>query len=69
MKFIWMAAGGAAGLVVGAVLGFCAALVAMSFSTNHNDGSYGMREVIVGLPSGALLGFAAGLVAGLRHAS
>jgi hypothetical protein len=65
MRIVWTIVGALAGLVIGAVLGFGAALIAMSFSKSHNDGSYGMREMIVCLPTGAVLGLVAGVLWGL----
>jgi hypothetical protein len=65
MRIVWVIVGALVGLVIGAVLGFGAALIAMSFSKSHNDGSYGMREMIVCLPSGAVLGLVAGVLWGL----
>ena len=58
-----MLLGGAGGLVVGAVIGFG---VALAFATPRNDGTYGMREIIVCLPIGALLGLIAGVFWGVR---
>jgi hypothetical protein len=65
MRIVWIIVGALVGLVIGAVLGFGAALIAMSASKSHNDGSYGMREMIVCLPSGAVLGLVAGVLWGL----
>jgi hypothetical protein len=61
MRVVFIVIGGSAGLVIGAIAGFCVALVAMSFSQSRNDGSYGMLEMIVCLPSGTFLGLLTGL--------
>jgi ABC-type xylose transport system permease subunit len=61
MRAVFVIIGGLAGLVIGAIAGFGVALVAMSFSQSRNDGSYGMLEVIVCLPSCAFLGLLAGV--------
>ena len=65
MRFVWILVGGACGLLVGTGLGFAAALVAMSYGPPRNDGTYGMREMLVALPIGAVLGLLAGLALGL----
>jgi hypothetical protein len=59
MRVLFVIGCGLAGLVIGALLGFGAALIAMSFSPSRTDGTFGMREMIVCLPSGALLGLLA----------
>jgi hypothetical protein len=59
MRVFFVIGCGLAGLVIGAVLGFGVALIAMSFGPNRTDGSFGMREMIVCLPSGAFLGLLA----------
>jgi hypothetical protein len=59
MRAIFVIGCGMAGLVTGAILGFGTALIAMSFSASRTDGTFGMREMIVCLPSGALLGLLA----------
>lgn len=66
MRITFVVIGGLAGLVIGAVAGFAAALVAMSASQSRNDGTYGMLEMIVCLPAGAFLGLLAGLVWGFK---
>lgn len=65
MRLVWILVGGTCGLVVGAGLGFAAALAAMSLGPPRNDGTYGMREMLVALPTGAVLGLLAGLAWGL----
>jgi hypothetical protein len=59
MRVLFVIGCGLAGLVIGALLGFVVALIAMSFSPSRTDGTFGMREMIVCLPSGALLGLLA----------
>lgn len=66
MRILWVIVGGGVGLVVGAIVGFGMAMVLMSFSPKHNDGTDGMREVLVCLPTGALAGLIAGIWWGLR---
>lgn len=58
-----------AGLILGAVVGFGMALVAMSVDgqiPQHQDGTYGMSEMLVCLPLGALVGTMPGAVSGER---
>jgi hypothetical protein len=59
MRVLFVIGCGLAGLVIGALVGFGVALIAMSFSPSRADGTFGMREMIVCLPSGALLGLLA----------
>ena len=54
------------GLALGVIAGFGTALVAMSFDP-RSDGTYGMREMLVCLPSGALAGLATGIAWGRRR--
>ena len=61
MRVVFIIIGGLGGTVIGAVAGFGVALVAMSFSQSRNDGSYGMVEVLICLPSGALIGLLVGI--------
>ena len=65
MRALWLLVGGSLGLVVGAVCGFGVALVAMTFHPRY-DGTYGMREMLVCLPSGTVIGLVAGLVWAFR---
>ena len=59
MRVLFVIGCGLAGLIMGAIVGFIVALIAMSFGPPRADGSFGMREMIVCLPSGALLGLLA----------
>jgi hypothetical protein len=59
MRVLFVIGCGLVGLVIGAIVGFGVALIAMSFGPPRTDGSFGMREMIVCLPSGALLGLLA----------
>ena len=61
MRAVCVVAGGSAGLVGGGILGFALAMLIMSFTPAPNDGTAGMREVLVCLPSGGLLGLLAGI--------
>jgi len=57
------------GTFLGAVAGFGGALIAMSLGPNRYDGSYGMREMLLCLPTGTLIGLVAGIWIGLRRSS
>ncbi len=59
--------GGLLGLVIGLLVGFGAALFAMRFSQPKNDGSFGMLEMLVCLPTGTLIGLASGLYWGFMR--
>ena len=61
MRLVFVIIGGLSGLIVGAVVGFCVALFAMSFSQSRNDGSYGFVEVLICVPSGTVVGLLVGL--------
>ena len=61
MLILYVIIGGLLGVVIGAILGFGAALIAMQLGPPKYDGSYGLMEVLVCVPSGALLGLVAGL--------
>lgn len=67
MRALWIVVGAVIGLVAGIIVGVGVALVAMSFDP-RNDGTYGMREMLVCLPSGALAGLATGIAWGRRPA-
>jgi hypothetical protein len=64
MRIVWALVGAAVGMIIGIAVGFGVALAAMSVGPPRNDGTYGMREMLVCVPSGALLGLAAGLLWG-----
>ena len=66
MKVLWVLLGGSAGLLIGAVVGFLAALGVASLSSPRMDGSFGMREMLVCLPLGTILGGVAGIAWALR---
>ncbi len=61
MRAVCVAAGGSVGLIGGCVLGFALAMLVMSLMTAPNDGTAGMREVLVCVPGGGLLGLLAGI--------
>ena len=65
--FLWCAIGGAAGLALGTVLGFAAALAVASVLPNPEDGTFAMRQMVVCLPLGALAGLVAGVAWALRR--
>ena len=67
MRVLYIVIGGLSGLVIGAVLGFGAALVAMQLGPPRYDGTFGLREVLVCLPSGTVLGLLAGLYWGFTR--
>lgn len=60
---MWIVIGALAGLVLGLAAGFG---VALAVARPRNDGTFGMREMLVCLPCGALVGLVAGIVWGCR---
>jgi hypothetical protein len=66
MRFVWVLAGGSAGAVGGAALGFGVALVAMSVTKSRNDGTYGMVQMMFCVPGGVILGLITGIIVGLK---
>ena len=62
MTLVWILVGVTVGVLIGAGLGFAAALVAMSLGPPRHDGPYGMREMLVAVPSGLAWGL--GLLGG-----
>ena len=69
MKLVWMTGGGLLGLLGGSLIGFAGALGAASLRVPPNDGTFGMRELLVGLPGGAVIGALVGVVLAYRHAA
>lgn len=65
MRAIWIVVGAIAGLALGVMAGFAVALAVAQWHP-RNDGTYGMREMLVCLPCGALAGLVAGIVWGCR---
>ena len=65
--FLWCLVGGAAGLALGTVLGFAAALAVASVLPNPDDSTFAMRQMVVCLPLGALVGLVAGVAWGLHR--
>ena len=63
MRVIWIIVGALAGIVLGALAGFGTALAVMPLHP-RNDGTYGMREMLVCVPCGALIGLVAGVIWG-----
>lgn len=63
---LWSVVFGALGILVGAVLGFAAALAWASALPAPNDGTFAMREMLVCLPIGALAGLVVGIAWAIR---
>ena len=67
MRVAWIFIGALTGLILGALVGLLVALAVMQ-AHPRNDGTYGMREMLVCLPCGALAGLVAGIIWGCRPA-
>jgi hypothetical protein len=65
--FLGCLVGGAAGLALGTVLGFGAALAVAAVLPNPDDGTFAMRQLVVCLPLGAIVGLVAGIAWGLHR--
>lgn len=63
VKVLGVIIAGLLGLVVGAAIGFGFALW---IAKPRNDGTFGMREMLVCLPVGALIGLAMGVWWGVK---